>query len=100
MLNASRARTELVEWVPAERLGASRDRRQALELDERRARDVGVDVANQAPRLADQRRAAPRLGERRVEPGRIVAKVHGADNVHVTLPRPIPVMILYGTALV
>ncbi len=30
---------------------------------------------------------------------RIVAAMHGADNVHVTLPRPIPVMILYGTAL-
>ena len=30
---------------------------------------------------------------------RIVAAMHGADNVHLTLPQPIPVMILYGTAL-
>ena len=29
----------------------------------------------------------------------IVAAMHGADNVHLTLPRPIPVMIVYGTAL-
>jgi murein L,D-transpeptidase YcbB/YkuD len=30
---------------------------------------------------------------------RIVAAMHGADNVHLMLPRPIPVMIVYGTAL-
>ncbi len=30
---------------------------------------------------------------------RILAAMHGADNVHLMLPQPIPVMIVYGTAL-
>jgi L,D-transpeptidase YcbB len=30
---------------------------------------------------------------------RIVAAMHGPDSTRVTLPRPVPVMILYGTAI-
>ncbi|MDE2296119.1 MAG: L,D-transpeptidase family protein, partial [Gammaproteobacteria bacterium] len=69
---------------------------QALFAQSRRAFSHGCIRVADPVALA---RYVLRRGPGTWDDARILAAMHGADNVHLTLPQPIPVMILYGTAL-